>query len=201
MPIIGKWVRNSTEKEQRYFLIIWFITTIISFPSISKYTPEIDLRYFTGYLGFVVLGHYLTAHNFSKNFLKYTSLLFISGVLVTIFGTYYMTAQWGKFYGGFYAYLKPNIVLASVGIFFILKDISITNKLYLRAVDFISKYSFGIYLAHVLILTLLSEIGIDWSFIHPFIGIPLTTVVCLLISCLLVFMVNKLPFLGRHVSG
>jgi hypothetical protein len=42
---------------------------------------------------------------------------------------------------------------------------------------------------------------INWAFISPVVGITVTTVLCLVISTALVYAINKLPFIGKHVSG
>ena len=201
MPIISKWIRNTDEKGILYFLSIWFATTVIGLPVVAQYMPEIDLKYFAGYMGFPVLGYYLSTKQFNFNIKPIAIVLFFLGVSVTAVGTYYLSALHGKFYGTLYAYLTPNIIIASAAMFLLFKPIEVNNRFLKHLVEIISTYSFGIYLAHVLVLTFLSEMKINWSFINPFVGITVTTVLCLVISTALVYAINKLPFIGKHVSG
>ena len=67
-------------------------------------------------------------------------------------------------------------------------------------IRFVSKYSYGIYLSHVLVLTILAKKGINSYAYQPIIGIPLTTLCCFFISLLVIFILNKIPF-GKYVSG
>ncbi|NJK87243.1 MAG: acyltransferase family protein [Bacteroidales bacterium] len=64
IPVIGKWVRASTEKEILYFLVIWLITTFLNLPIPMKYKPDFNLVYFTGYIGYPILGYYLSKKEF-----------------------------------------------------------------------------------------------------------------------------------------
>ncbi|HEY4198709.1 MAG TPA: acyltransferase family protein, partial [Mucilaginibacter sp.] len=59
IPIISRFVRNAPEKEILYFLIVWFVVISFSQPYLFRFQPLIDVHYFTGYLGYLVLGHYL----------------------------------------------------------------------------------------------------------------------------------------------
>lgn len=202
VPIIGKWAREASEFEIRYFLGIWICTLFIDKPFISKVSPEIDLSYFSGYLGYLVLGFYLSTKTFAnpRKTKRIALLLLVSGIVLTNLGTYLASEYKSAFVKLFYEYLTPNVFIASAGLFVLFKDLSINNLRFNRMVDFISKYSYGIYLVHVLILYLLMALGIQWDFIHPLLGIPLTTFLCLLISAFVIYLLHKLPF-GKYVAG
>ena len=203
IPIIGGWIRNSSLKEIEYFLIIWLITLFFNFTYIKKIEPNFDLTYFSGYIGYLVLGYYLTIKQFQN--LKKTRLiailLGIIGVFITILGTYLGTYYSSQFYNGFYNYLTPNVMLISIGMFLYFKNRKDYKPYWLiKFRDFINKYCLGIFLIHVLILNLLAKIGIDWKFINPLIGVPLTTFMVLMISGGIVYIINKIPY-GNYISG
>jgi surface polysaccharide O-acyltransferase-like enzyme len=84
--------------------------------------------------------------------------------------------------------------------FLLLKKIEIQNEKFKKLSRLTNNYSFGIYLVHVLILTGLDRVGINWTFIHPLIGMPLTTIACFTLSIILVYFVAKIPY-GQHVRG
>ncbi len=197
-PIIGKWLHNSNNNEIKYFLGIWLLTVFINMPYVKKLMPNIDISYFSGYIGFPILGYYLSnIHiNFEKKKVIYVLMLF-TGILITILGTYFATSYKGSFYGGFYSYLSPNVILASVGIFLFFKDFVSFNS---KSILFFSKYSYGTYLIHILVLIVLRKIGLTYAFINPIIGIPITSVLCFVFSTLIIWGVNKLPF-GKYISG
>ncbi len=203
VPIIGKWVRNSTEKEMRYFLIIWVCTLFLNQPYLLKFKPTIDLTYFSGYLGFLILGHYLTIQSFGsrrRTNLVASTMLFI-GLLTTIFGTFLVHFYTNQYVSTFYEPLSPNIMLFAAGLFLLNKNKDIRQPIFVNIRNFICKYSYGIFLIHVLILFKLFDFGLGWNFINPILGIPVTVFVCLTISAGIVFLVNKIPYLGKYISG
>jgi surface polysaccharide O-acyltransferase-like enzyme len=153
-------------------------------------------------LGYLVLGYYAATKKFETSLsIKYLGLaLFLIGSAITILGNYFAAVYHGKYVSTFYAYLSPNVFLASFGFLLYIKNSALSNGVVITLRDFISKYSFGIYLVHVLVLSSLSRFGIHWKFIHPFVGIPVTSVACLLISAAIIYLLHKIPF-GKYIAG
>jgi surface polysaccharide O-acyltransferase-like enzyme len=202
IPIIGKWVRNASNKEMLYFLGIWLFTLIFSQPVLEKVKPDIDLTYFSGFLGYLILGHYLTVKQFTnkKRQNRVALLLLAAGLGSTIIGTYLVLYFKNEYSSMFYECLTPNILLFAMGLFILIKDKDITNRMLVKIRNFICKYSYGIFLVHVLVLFLIDNFGITWDFINPILGIPATVLICLTISSGIVYVINKLPF-GKYISG
>ncbi len=200
-PIISKWVQNGKENEIIYFLVIWLVALILNQPILERYITDIDVSYFSDFIGYLVLGYYLSVKTFKYSKLTINIaaiLLILIGVIITIAGTYYLTNRDGKFNQYFYGYMTLNTIMVSVGIFVIFKNRYISKSS--KIIDFISKYSYGIYLVHVLVLFYLSKIGIDFSVMNPIFSIPLTTLLCLVLSTFIIYVVNKLPY-GNYISG
>jgi surface polysaccharide O-acyltransferase-like enzyme len=159
--------------------------------------------YFSGFIGYVVLGYYLSIKSFeySKTTINLISLFLIfAGVSITIFGTYFLSKRNNDFVEYFYNYNTLNVLMSSVGVFLFFKNLEISNLKVIKTANFISKYSYGIYLVHVLVLTFMKNIQIDYDFINPIFAIPIATLICLLVSLLIVFAINKLPY-GKYISG
>jgi surface polysaccharide O-acyltransferase-like enzyme len=202
IPILGKWIRNSTEKEMIYFLIIWFVSLFIN--NIGCFY-NFQFVYFSGYIGYLVLGYYLSVKEFkiTANKIRIISiLLFATGYLITLFGTYFLSVQQGQYTVFLYEYLTPNVVLASVGVFLFVKSFGdAKQKDVSLIINFTDKYSYGIYLVHMLVLTILNSVGVNaHSLVNPIISIPTTALLCLVISTLIIFIVKKIPF-GKYISG
>jgi surface polysaccharide O-acyltransferase-like enzyme len=202
IPIISKWIKICSEKEILYFLIIWVITIILNIPFINNFAPNFNLTYFSGYLGFLILGYYLSKKTFKnlKSLRQISILLFLTGALITIFGTYFLSSRNGFYSDFFHNFLTINVLIMAVGFFLYFKNLKINNITVIKIRNFISKYSYGIYLVHVLILTILYKIGFNFKLINPFIGIPIISLLCLIISSLTIHYMNKLPF-GKYFAG
>lgn len=201
IPIISKWVKSAKEKEILYFIILWLITIVIAIPIFSKHLPNFNLKYFGGFIGYIVLGYYLSIRNFEseKNIKLISFLIFAFGVLLTIFGTYFLSIYNGKFIIYLYTYFSPNVIIAAIGLFLFFKHINITNTKVKTIRKTINTQSFGIYFIHILVLFWLNRFGFNGNILSPAIGIPLTTLACLSVSCLLIFVLKKLG-LGKVVG-
>ncbi|MDR2966480.1 MAG: hypothetical protein LBU74_00830 [Methanobacteriaceae archaeon] len=57
VPILNKWIKNSSIHKIEYFLIIWIITRFLITFAIPGFS--LNLTYFAGPIGFVILGYYL----------------------------------------------------------------------------------------------------------------------------------------------
>ena len=198
VPILRNWLKNSSDIYVVYFLAIWFFSTLYRIPGFVIYLPKIDVLNFSGYLGYMVLGYFLFNTSFKGTF-KYL-LLFIVSIGITVLGTYYFSLRQGFFYEYFYDYLSVNIIIACASLFLFFKNKKIRVKGLDDIVLVISKYSFGVYLIHALILELLVNLKIDMFIINPVLSIPLVSVFCLIISLGIIIVLNKLPF-GKYISG
>ena len=148
IPLVSKWIVNSSEKEIFYYIIVWICVLLLNLPAINYFVPNIDFSYFSGYLGYPVLG-YLLAHKIGSKRAKPIGItLFVVGVIVTLVGTYVSSHYDGAFNGYFYTYLSPNVIVASAGIFLFLRHYPIPLGKLRYFTNRISKYSFGIYLSH-----------------------------------------------------
>ncbi|MCL2115852.1 MAG: acyltransferase [Methanobrevibacter sp.] len=199
-PIINKWIKNSSFSEIRYFLFIWFITSIFATFDFPYY--YIDLRYFAGSIGFVILGYYLAKDNnkiIGNIFLW--SLLFLISTIVRVvcydlsIGTNHFTI---------YSTLS---VIQAASFFLMIKNFN-DNKLFTKVSSFLkngvfgsltvllSKYSYGIYLVHVLFI-LSFKILIDFTNKSAIIWIPFLIIVTLLFSLGFLIILNKIPILNK----
>lgn len=67
IPIISPWLDKATEREERFFIILFLVSTCI--PYLNRWVGEVwgqcfwnpyhSLWYFSGFMGYVVMGHYV----------------------------------------------------------------------------------------------------------------------------------------------
>jgi surface polysaccharide O-acyltransferase-like enzyme len=203
IPVISKFVRNAAEKEILYFLLVWYVVMIFSQPYLSRFQPTIDLHYFTGYLGYLVLGHYLAYKELPQKNLK-TSLvifffLFLAGITA---GTYLITVNTNALSTIMYEPLGPFIVLFSSGIFLLARvTVFKLPQSLVKIRDLAGGLSLGIYLCHALFLTLLDNWGVSYKLCTPILSIPITALVCFILSFALIFILSKMPVVGKYMAG
>lgn len=198
VPIVRKWIKNATKKEILYFLLLWMITIIYGIPILKVYLPKIYLINFSGYLGYMVLGYYLSRLKQPKKYVPI--ILIVLGVCITIMGTHFLTTASSNFNSYFYGYLTPNVLIVSIGIFLLFKGLKIQSQRISSVLEYISRYSFGIYLSHVLILKLLTEIGFNWSFTNAIFSIPLVTLVTITIATIFIHFGKKIKFVSTLID-
>ncbi|GEL11987.1 Surface polysaccharide O-acyltransferase, integral membrane enzyme [Flavobacterium glycines] len=200
LPILNKWILNSSEKEIRCFIVFWFFVMFLKHPYLSRFIPNIDLTYFSGFIGYPVLGYYLAYKFNSQKTVKLSILLFIVGFGFTMIATVLKTMQQGVFYQAFYDYLSPNVIIEAIGVFLFFKSYSFQKTKLQLVVNTVSKHSYGIYLSHVLMLSFLDSLDLNYSITNPIIAIPLISILCIIMSLIVTFLINKIPY-GHLISG
>jgi surface polysaccharide O-acyltransferase-like enzyme len=205
IPVLSKFVRNASEKEIVYFLLVWLAVMLLAQPYLSRFNPQIDLHYFAGYIGYLVLGHYLAFKEFPARSARiWSGLIFLLTLTIIVAGTYYMCQYTKAFSTLLYEPLSPAIVLLSSSVFLFARFTAVKLPPALKkARDFISAYTFGIYLSHALLLDIIGDpdnhLNINWQLCNPAISIPVTAIVCYILSLLLVYLISKIP-LGKWVA-
>jgi surface polysaccharide O-acyltransferase-like enzyme len=201
VPIISKFVRNATRNEILYFLIVWFVVMLLGQPYLARFMPQIDVRYFGGFVGYLVLGHYLAFKPLPNKLTGLWAALFVFCLALISVGTYLLFKHYNGISTLLYEPLSPSIALMASAVFMLGRTwIPKVPAILIKIRDFAGKYNYGIYLSHALILSLLSDNDINYTLFNPLISIPCVALVCLSLSLLLVFIINKLPF-GKYVSG
>ncbi|UIR56168.1 acyltransferase family protein [Sphingobacterium sp. SRCM116780] len=194
IPFLQKIMQHATIREIEIFLFLWFVTLFTFNKGLPSYFPKLDLTFFSGYIGFLILGYYLRVKDFSSY--KVLSLfIFILTAVATTYFTYKESLNEGKFTPFLYGYLSPNTFIIATSLFIFIKSIAEDITLPKWAL-WIDDYSFGVYLCHILIL----------NYVHPLLPvgtalkIPLAILITLFCSVLLTYILRKLPF-GKYVSG
>lgn len=203
IPVLSKFVRNATEKEIQYFLVVWFIVIAFSQPYLSHFWPQVDVRYFTGYIGYLVLGYYLANKPMpEKGILAPLWIFYLLCLAGITLGTYFISESTHSLSTIMYEPLGPFIILYSAGVFLLIRAMPYTPPRWLTGIrDTAGNYSLGIYLCHALFLTLMDDWGISYKLCNPYISILITAFVCFALSFMLIFIVSKIPVVGKYIAG
>ena len=161
------------------------------------------MHYFAGFAGYLVLGHYLAFKDFgTRHPALWGALLFILSAGTIATGTWVILPYSNLPGTMFYEPVSPAVVLLSTGVFIMAKHgIKISSPGLNRFKSFIGRYTYGMYLAHALLLYFLDDpFGISYHLWSPLVSIPLTALICFIVSFLLVWIISKIPF-GKYVAG
>lgn len=183
-PIISPWLREAKQKSILTFLAIWGVTLFL--PYIGLLFPEIlgvctwnkygTLYYFSGYLGYMILGYYLVKYPLKSvaNALGIGGVLYIVGLVLTAIGFAHSAEIYNDVsviaanYNGtpppelykaidrsavleFHIdTLTINVVIMSAGLFMILQRVKLPQ--FCRGVvTQLSNLSYGIFLMHYIV--------------------------------------------------
>lgn len=200
-PFVNYFVVKAKTSEVVFFLVLCLVSCSI-FPLINEFTGisiRLDLQNFGGYLGYFVAGYVLKNSSLYLNKWIYV-VGFLVGYGVTILGYYWQISPVGKTNPYFYQYLSPNVILMSICIFIFFRDV--LNKEYFpKIMNALDATSFGIYLSHYLIITILShKFMINWAWHPPLIGIFTHAGLTFVIAFVLTWGISKLPK-GHWIMG
>ncbi|GAB6988191.1 acyltransferase [Paenibacillus pini] len=171
VPLISKLVKACSEKDLRYYLILWFMISVvyklisdIVFRITSEYisVPIANIPLFMGYLGYFILGYYL--YNYSIS-MKAKNLFYNLGMIslfVTPVATYFASLYNGTLDEMFYGNYSITTFFMAIGafIFFKEKETALSEQINYKVkkiISSISKASFSIYLIHLLVEILVSR--------------------------------------------
>jgi surface polysaccharide O-acyltransferase-like enzyme len=212
-PIISPWIAIASRSNMHLYLGIWALTLCL--PYIHLIYPQVLgecywnqtplLYYFSGFLGYLILGAYI------KKFMSEKKSWHLPVGLLLIVVGYIITA------GGFISLLKTatdvskleltwqfetiNVAMMGIGTFLIFKNISFSNpsSLAVRGITVISKISYGIYLVHIMVLNFfysLYDLVIDSIQLK----IPVIAISTFVVSYLIIKLLSLLPK-SKYIIG
>ena len=199
-PIISKWLDAATKKEVEFYLLLWCIT--LCYP-ILKLFVEINesntgyLYYFSGYIGYFVLGYYLKKY---PDALTLKKLIIPDIIAITAPIVCKVIAIEVDFYSMFW-YLSIFVALLSTTIYVLINKVNIKSEKLIGGFQLISNLSFGIYLIHIAVMRFfiwnLDFIINTNNYIVQWIMVVGLTFI---ISCSIAYIISLLPF-GDYIIG
>lgn len=194
-PVISPFLKKASERELRFYLMLWLVA--MCFPLFSQIL-EVNrsttgmLYYFTGYLGYFVLGYYMHTYHPQIPKLVVACLFFVP---VAFLGGY---KYWGVNFEFFdiCGYLSIFVGMMCIGWYYLAQRINLCVKVgMIKLMAEISNCCFGIYLMHIFIMRYLLWHVDSIVFEYGGIGqILLTWLLTFVISLVFTYLISYLPF-------
>ena len=211
----------ASKELTKYFLLLGFVFTFL-IPEIlywmqnspnevcsvigkaaNNALKDMDFRFAAGLVFYFVGGAYLNQITLNKKTRTFIYIAGILGFLATIVITYVLTLEKGKPVTTYYGHLKINVLLESIFVFVFCKyELSKfkLGKVMQTVIIALSKYSFGVYLVHMLVRNVLAKnFGLYSLTFHPILAIPVVTFVIVVISFLISMILNHIPVVRRFL--
>lgn len=201
VPILSPWLKSVSRRELQAYLWLWLFTSLLPYlrlwiPSIGAdtfFNPSPTFYYFSGFVGYLLLGHYL------RRYPPFPTWQAVSGIVVGWVITSWvflhqlcsintlpeLELSWG--------FCTVNVVMMTCGVFVLLLKMKPSRSEGLnRCITSISTLSYGIYLCHVLWLT--TYMSIFMPVFDNVLLVALCVVPCTFASAYFtIFILNKLP--------
>jgi len=209
-PVFRIFIQNAQRSDIEYFLVLCFIIT-----ALQHYLPGIIfIKYigWMGYIGFYVLGYYLSTFPIKPSWKQVLYPLALAMPLTGAYLTWWLTVRAGAYDERVYVYASPNVVIIITALFLFLKDFdwaafSTRYPRIHRVFNRLAELSYGIYFIHVLVLDVLKNgyiFGIHVTphyffnqYLHPAIGAPLVALVGIFLSFLLINLLSRVVFMKK----
>ena len=222
VPIIRKLISSDQDqKTEKYFLTIgfimgfllprtmdflfsWPITSNLFFlPKLHEIINTIDFRFGAGYVYYFVLGHYLSTLNINHNTRRLSYFTGFICIAATAFLTQWHSECIGapsqKYYNNFT--LPVHFIAVSAFIFckYTLSKVHVGDCAQ-KAVAYISKCCFGVYLVHLWIINNIHQI-FSWhaGTFHPIPNVFVLSLAVFSISFLISAVIHKMPILKKYI--
>ncbi|HLP06149.1 MAG TPA: acyltransferase family protein [Paludibacter sp.] len=203
VPLLGKIVRNMKPHVLVSVLAGWVVINqlqVIGLIRLPEFYIQKSFSYFM-YSGYMVLGYYL--YKFitpTEKFRFIAAVVFMSTVLVSALSTYFLSSRAHKLDTTMYGSLTLNTMLQASALFLLAKNTTIKNRVLRWLNELVSDHSYGIYLVHVMVISILFNHKIFWTMAYPLVSLPVIVLLTVGISFGIIFLLRKIP-MGKYVSG
>ena len=196
-PILKIILDKSNIYIKLLFLFIWLtVSSLCMFNSVLASSFSL-----CNYIGYFIIGKYINDLSIKYDLKKYNIvfiLLIIISLTLSIILNYKISISSNSFFNIFFAYRTPFIMTSSI-LFFILVNYNYKKDGINSFIKTLSSVSLGVYLIHGIFLDITSKLFI-YSSINSLIGIPLFSIIILVLSIISVLIINKIKILNYIIS-
>lgn len=216
VPVLNVIVAN--ERVMKYYLALAFIfaffvpwtTTLVydfadklMITGMAALRLDIDYMYMNivlGYAGYFILGYCLSRTDLNRRQRVVIYLLGLFGFALTIGLNLIASIRAQKPWENYYGYFNVNVLLESIAVFVWFRYQKFSGIKWNLFVQRLSKYSFGAYLVHLLIIEQLNvRFGLNTLSFHPALAVICLGILVFFISFLISAILNQIPVVKKFM--
>lgn len=208
-PIISPWLLKSSKHDIELYLLIWLYSLIFPvLPDVIKVDTSITgiLYYFSGYIGFFLLGFYLKRYSYQFKSSLLCALAFIACCIPLLVKKLGLWNGNNEVYG---LLSIPGLIMTVFWFIIIVRyigkwiDKAVTKKTsYYNNLVLISNLTFGVYLSHILFMR---DIVLNLPFVIAIDNYPMKTLVIWILSLFFsfigCFVISRIPIVSDILIG
>ena len=169
----------------------------------SSIIQNINFHFTLGYIPYFILGYYLSKADISPEMRYIIYVLGILGFACTILSASYISIYMNEPNAVMYGDFTVNVMLQSLGMFVFFKynvgPLKVSRKMQ-TVITRLSKYSFGAYLVHVMVIEQLNNIfGLNTMSFNPILSVIVITLITCVISYAISYICNHIPLLNKYI--
>ncbi len=210
VPMLRTWLRNASKREEEYILILFFVFQIMRFSLtellnkslVDEISTLIEITELSSYLGYFLLGHYLTKYPLSKRVARFSLFIAAVGILLNYLSGSYLSAVKGVYDVGLSDSYGVLVYFQCVTLFHYVTQFFENRKIgksLSKLVTGIAKDTLGIYLMHLCVLGVMKDSGFIPNSLPVVVSIFVYGIGCYLICCIISAVIRRIPFVGRYL--
>jgi surface polysaccharide O-acyltransferase-like enzyme len=205
-PVLSPWIVSASRKSMELFLVLWGITLLLPFIHLffstvwgeCYWNATPTLYYFSGFIGYAVLAAYI------KRFWMAPSLRIEWLAIGFVVGGYSATLAGFLYRLGYEHEVKSleltwdfttlNVAVMTAGLFLLFRNIHAnrSNSRAWRLIDDLSRMSYGMYLAHIIVLNAVHS-RLAPLLPNAFVRIPTIAIITFTITYFGIKLISLLP--------
>ena len=204
-------------KKTKYFLLLSFIFAVIvpsivkltsdfgnewmkkSMNAIKNITSDMNMTMVMGHVGFFALGYYLNQITLTRKQRIILYFLGLLGAALTVGLDLSIALKTQAPCSRYYDRFTINMFFVALGVHTWFKYRNYNNSKMNAFIQKLSKYSYGAYLIHVLVLNQLRRLGLDTLSFHPALSVIVIGIIVFTLSFGASALLNQIPIVKKYL--
>ncbi len=168
--------------------------------ALSKDVSNMYMHFVLGYTFYFLLGYYLNKISISKKLRLIIYLLGFANIFIIVklnsIVALKTQAPCGHYYSNFYI----HVLLEAIAVFVFFKHRRFSTEKYYAIIQKLSKYSFGAYIVHPLIIEQLNiHLRLNTMSFNPILAVLCLSVIVFIVSFVISAILNSIPFVNKYL--